>query len=299
VSSESNDEGALLRVASLAGIEVDSTMSASFGRLDPSAPADYRALAVLLASRWSARPPRNVGLGGGQGAGKSTLGRVIDAAGAHFGLRIAVLGLDDFYLSKARRRELAAQSHPLFEMRGPPGTHDIRGCAEATERLHEAGEVELPTFDKGLDDLGPSRCLTGPFDIVVLEGWCVGATARPLAELEEPINELERESDPQGSWRRAVNQHLATDYAEAWNRLDDVVYLEAPGLDAVRRWRLQQEETLPEARRLGRKGVDRFVAYYERITRSMLEGQSSMADVHVRLAEDHTIAALRLAARRD
>jgi D-glycerate 3-kinase len=257
-----------------------------------SLPADYRALAETLVARWVERGPRRVGLAGGQGAGKSTLGRAIEGAGARVGLRIAVLSLDDFYLSRAERQRLAAAVHPLFETRGPPGTHDIARCRAAMTALLRAGEVELPSFDKGRDDTGPSRHVRGPFDLVLLEGWCVGAPASAPGDLDRPRNRLERELDPDGVWRRHVNACLAGDYATLWRELEELVFLRVPGLEAVRRWRLQQEAARPPARRLGAERVARFVEHFERITLAMLDALPDLADCVVDLTEDHSVASV-------
>jgi len=260
--------------------------------LDPEAPADYRELAALLVCDWAESGARRIGLAGGQGAGKSTLGALIESASHAAGLRACVLSLDDFYLTRLERRSLAERVHPLFATRGPPGTHDVKGCRETIERLAREGPIELPVFDKGLDDREGTRIVEGPFDVVVLEGWCVGAEAVEDEALEEPINALEREEDSEARWRRYVNAQLAGDYGTLWDALDQCVFLQVPDLRAVRRWRGQQEESRPAERRLDAAGIERFVQHYERVTLSMLARSPMSADVTVRLAEDHSVAAL-------
>ena len=281
------------KVAGLAGREVTPALTACFSDLDPASPIDYRELAALLAGEWVTNKPRIVGLSGGQGAGKSTLGRLIESACASFGLRVCVLSLDDFYLPRASRRALAASVHPLLETRGPPGTHDILLCREAMAQLGRPEEVSLPVFDKGLDDRIGSRRVQGPFDLVLLEGWCVGAGPVVEKSLSEPINTLEREQDADATWRRYLNAQLREAYAETWGELDYLVYLRVPDLAAVRRWRLQQEDALPEHQRLGSEAIDLFVQHYERVTRSMMATLPPRADLSVELAEDHSIAAMK------
>lgn len=284
--------------------------------LHPGSPGDYLELAVVLAAAWSEagskawskawserphrdganasprRRTRRVGLGGGQGAGKSTLARLIESACEERGLRTCVLGLDDFYLTRDERRALASRVHPLFKTRGPAGTHDIVRCRAAMDALAEEAVVSIPVFDKALDDRADSRRLEGPFDLVLIEGWCVGAAAASAESLVRPINALEREDDPAGEWRFHANEALAGEYASLWSTLDELVFLQVPGLDAVRRWRLQQEEARPADRRLGREEIDRFVEHYERVTRSTLESLPAQADWRVELAEDHSVARL-------
>lgn len=259
-------------------------------RLDPTAPPDYRALAAQLAVAWRKRRPRRVGLGGGQGAGKSTLGRLIEAACAEVGLRAVVVGLDDYYLPRTQRLAFAARTHPLFETRGLPGSHDVGALRAAMDALLEPGPVELPRFDKGRDDRAGAEVREGPFELVVLEGWCVGAGPAPEGEPDAPLNALEREEDAGGEWRAEIESRLAGDYADLWSILDELVFLQVPGLDAVRRWRLQQESSQPAERRLDAAAVGRFVQHYERLTIRMLADLPPRADWTVVLAEDHSVA---------
>jgi len=281
-----------MKVASLGGREVTPALTECLADLDPSSPIDYRELAALLACEWASEAPKCVGLAGGQGAGKSTLGRLIESACASLGLRVCVLSLDDFYLSRRSRKALARSVQPLLETRGPPGTHDILRCREAMHRLGQPGEVSLPIFDKGLDEPVGTRRVRGPFDLVLLEGWCVGAAPVDEASLGDPINALEREQDVDAIWRRYVNAQLGEAYGATWEELDYLVYLRVPDLAAVRRWRLQQEDALPEYQRLGSEAVALFVQYYERITRSMMVSLPERADLTVELADDHSIAAM-------
>ena len=180
--------------------------------------------------------------------------------------------------------------------RGVPGTHDVAALAGVIEDLGREGTVSLPGFDKGTDDPLPRerwRTVRAPVDVLVLEGWCVGARPQDDAALAEPVNELERVEDRDGRWRRFVNEALAGAYAALWSRLDGLLFIEVPDLDAVRRWRGQQEQALPAGRRMDAAAIERFVAHYERLTRAMRADLPSRASLHVRLDEDHRIADLR------
>ncbi len=267
-----------------------------YERLDASAPDDYRQLAALLLEDWRSRRISKAGIGGGQGAGKSTLGRLIVEAGEILDVRVQVLSIDDFYLTRAERERLAQQVHPLLATRGPPGTHAISMARRTLAALLRPGEVEIPRFDKGIDDRAGRTMLHGPADLVVLEGWCVGAGAAPCSESAAPLNALERELDADGRWRRFVNAALADEYVRLNQDLDALVFLQVPGLDAVRRWRLQQEGERPPAQRMTATQVRRFVAHYERITQRMLVTLPATADVVVELDDEHRVAGLRFAA---
>lgn len=282
-------------MAALAGVPTSPAARDCYASLDANAPDDYRQLAALLVDDWRARGIRTVGVAGGQGAGKSTLGRLLTAAGAFHGQRVEVLSIDDFYLTKAERERLAADVHPLFATRGPPGTHAVRLLQRTIDVLMRGDDAPVPRFDKGIDDRTGEVTVAGPVDVLVLEGWCVGAPPRPPDESSAPMNVLERQSDVDGVWRNAIDDALCGPYAELNDALDAIVFLKVPGLDAVRRWRLQQEGERPRAQRMTTAEVAHFVAHYERITRRMLAELPNTADVTVELAEDHRIAALHIA----
>ncbi len=160
------------------------------------------------------RAGRVLGICGGQGAGKSSLAAGVVAAAERTGQCAVSLSLDDFYLTRAQRTDLARQVHPLLVTRGVPGTHDVALCIRTIEALLVPGNHQIPRFDKGQDDR-QSRdkwdAVAGPFDLVVLEGWCVGAPPQPLGALSAPCNELESSTDPQGVWRGYVNDCLRSD----------------------------------------------------------------------------------------
>lgn len=270
-------------------------LAAEVAALDAAAPEDYRWLAALAAGLWVREGVTRIGVGGGQGAGKSTLARLLEAALEHRGRRAIVLSLDDFYLTRAERHALAERVHPLLETRGPPGTHDVPRLRDALEALATEAALELPVFDKARDDRVGTRPVRGPFDVVLLEGWCVGAEPLAPGSLAQPINDLERERDPDGRWRGFVAERLARDYVPLWSGFDAWLVLRVPSLAAVRRWRLEQERERPPERRLGAEAVARFVAHYERLTRAMLAQPARPGALGVELDEDHRVAALHRA----
>ena len=262
-------------------------------------PATYaqtvQSVAAPLAERIAAaaRPGGIVvGLCGPQASGKSTLtavlGRLLEARG----LRVAALSLDDLYLTRAERAELAGRAHPLLATRGAPGTHDVALGRNLLVQLRRPGRTLLPRFDKAADDRGPGEAFEGPADVVIFEGWCVGAAPQPAAALAQPVNELERVRDEDGTWRRFVNAQLEGPYRELFAGLDLLILLQAPGFEVVLAWRQEQERKLRE--RLAREGaggkramsdeeVAAFIAHYERQTRWILAEMPARADVVVTL----------------
>ncbi|MGH7027682.1 kinase [Brevundimonas sp.] len=235
-----------------------------------------------------------IGIAGAQGSGKTTLARA-----AAERLDAAHLSLDDVYLTKAEREAKGRVLHPLFAVRGPPGTHDLGLLAATVAALRAAGpdsRTPLPSFDKLTDDRRPEAdwpVFTGRPTAVLVDGWCLGATAQAEADLAAPINALEREQDGQGVWRRVVNAELARPYAQAFARFDAVLFLKAPSFEAVLDWRCEQEAEL-----MGLAPVDLpperraelavFIQAFERITRHMLAG-GVRADVTVQLDSDRTL----------
>lgn len=284
-----------MRIAGLANVVPSEAVRRCYRCLDAHAPDDYRQLAALLVDDWHRRGVVTVGIGGGQGSGKSTLGRLITEAGTVFSTRIEVLSIDDYYLTKEERLRLAETVHPLYATRGPPGTHDVERLRDVIAALGRPGVVEVPRFDKGTDTRSGSAMVDGGADVVVLEGWCVGAPSAESA-VDAPINALERVHDVGARWRMHIEAALGGPYAKLNEDLETLVFLQVPGLEAVRRWRLQQEGERRPEQRLSAAEVNRFVEHYERITRRMLVALPSRADVVVELDDDHRVSGLRFRA---
>lgn len=248
---------------------------------------------ALAAAR--ARPVRTpvFAISGLQGSGKSTLAAQIAARAEAEGMRVAVLSLDDLYLTRAQRQRLAVEIHPLLATRGPPGTHDVALGCRVLDALKNGENVVLPRFDKLADDRvedpGWLR-VQGCVDLVLFEGWCVGATAEAVPALAEPINTLERDEDADGRWRHYCNEALRRDYPALWSRLDALWFLQPPGFDIVRTWRWQQEQALaardPARRGMDRAQLDRFIQHYERTSRHLLVTLPATADRVIPLDED-------------
>lgn len=256
-------------------------------------------LAAWIAARHQGIPCR-IGLSGGQGSGKSTLAGLTAALlRREFGLSTVVLSLDDLYLSRVERAQLAAEVHPLFVTRGVPCTHDVAlGEALLADLVADSGQVALPRFDKAQDERLPKSewpRVDTPVDVLLFEGWCVGAAAEPDAQLEAPVNALERDEDADGRWRRAVNAALAGPYASLFGALDALVYLAIPDFAAAGRWREEQEAELRKRAAGGMTPgqVERFVAHYERLTRAMCRSMPLRSDLLFELDEAHRVAAVR------
>ena len=266
----------------------------------------YLPLAKKLPTWRQDSRPLLLGINGGQGTGKSTLADFLRVATRSlFEWNVAVLSIDDFYLTQEERAALAERVHLLFQTRGVPGTHDVEmlgTCIDLLQGAQQHDTILLPRFDKAADDRMPRTHwarVQGPVDLIVLEGWCVASRSQSDDELSEPVNDLERFEDPDGSWRRYANEQLRTRYADVFDRLNALVVLQAPSFDAIRRWRYEQERKLASelpngaAHLMSEKDIGRFVAFFERLTASNLTQLPDVADVLFVLDESHQVAAGR------
>ncbi len=258
--------------------------------------------ANIAAAAARAGPPLIAGISGAQGSGKSTLCRVLEGLLREgHGLNAATLSLDDLYLTRRERAALAGAVHPLLATRGVPGTHDVAlgEAVFADVRAGRAG-VRLPRFDKARDDRAPEAewpVIAAPIDVLLFEGWCVGAVPQSAEDLTVPVNALEAGEDADGSWRRHVNAALAGPYRALFAPIDYLVMLAAPGFEAVLGWRQLQEQKLRARSGSGMSDAEvaRFVMHYERLTRHVLAVLPERADVVVTLDSDHAVSAVRYA----
>lgn len=241
-----------------------------------------------------------LGVCGPQGCGKSTACAQVADALAHAGLKAGLLSLDDLYLGRAERAALAARIHPLFATRGPPGTHDTALGIATIDAVRRGAAVRLPRFAKPLDEPLPPAAwpeLGAGCDVLLFEGWCVGARPQPEAMLAAPANALERDEDPQGIWRHAVNAGLTGTTGALFARIDRLVCLTAPSFDCVFGWRREQEQAMlalagaggaPHA--MDDAALARFIAHYERLTRWIAEEMPVRADFAIALDAQRGIA---------
>ncbi|MEN9718488.1 MAG: hypothetical protein RIQ99_1366 [Pseudomonadota bacterium] len=232
-----------------------------------------------------------LGICGAQGSGKSTLVAGLAERLTSMGVAVAALSLDDLYLTRMERQRLARAVHPLLATRGAPGTHDIALGLATLDALSRGEATAMPRFDKAADDRAPRQLwpqAPANLQVLLVEGWCLGARPQPAAALVEPVNALERDHDPAASWRTYANAALGTAYQQLFARLDRLVLLAAPDWAVVAQWREQQEA---ELRGRGGDGagvmtaaqVTRFIQHYERLTRHILTEMPGRADLTVQL----------------
>ncbi len=263
----------------------------------------YLPLAKRLLQMRDGKRQLLLGVNGAQGTGKSTLADFLRlATKSMFGWNVAVLSIDDFYYTLAERQALAEDVHPLLKTRGVPGTHDVDLIEQVLDRLINRQACRAPRFNKAIDD----RCddsewlkYDNPVEVILFEGWCNNSPAQSQSALQQPINALERNEDPQGIWRQYVNERLLEYQQRFFSRAELCIMLKADDVECVYDWRSLQEQKLKagsnhvkQNRVMSKAELERFMQHFERISRHTLSHLPAMADVVLPVAADHSITAI-------
>ena len=238
-----------------------------------------------------------IGLSGGQGTGKSTITSILKfILKKQYSLNLCIFSIDDFYKTKIERAKMSKSIHPLFLTRGVPGTHDLKLLNKVIQNLKKKNfkTVLVPKFDKSSDDRFKKtkwqKIRTAP-QIIILEGWCVGAIHQKKTELIKPINNIEKKYDTKLIWRNKVNNLLKKEYKKLFDKIDRLVYLKAPDFNHIFKWRLLQEQKLKLTSKnkkiMSKSQVKSFIMFYERITRHMMKNFSTISDLTIFLDKSH------------
>ncbi len=248
-----------------------------------------------------------IGLAGGQGTGKTTVTSIISIIlKSYFKLNVFKISIDDFYKTRKERKKLSKSRHQLLMTRGVPGTHDYKLINDFFRKVKNKKfkPFSLPKFDKSIDD----RCKRDQWykikfkpDVVILEGWCVGAKAQKNSELLKSINTLERHKDKIHVWRKYVNNQLKTNYKKMFKKLDEFVYLKASNFKLLQKWRIVQEKRLSLSAKnkknlkiMNKEDIIIFMQTYQRITQNMFKQAPKYASVVMQLNNNHQIKSIKL-----
>jgi D-glycerate 3-kinase len=244
-----------------------------------------------------------IGLTGGQGSGKSTISNILKILLKEaYGLNTTTFSIDDFYKTYKERKKMSEKISPLFLTRGVPGTHDTNLLFTCLKKIKESNfsKILIPKFDKSIDDRLPKKKwqkVEKKQDIVIFEGWCVGATPQKKKDLIAPINILEKEKDKKRTWRNYVNKELKNRYEKIFKLIDLMIFLKIPSFEYVYEWRLLQEKKLRVTSKgkktMTDKQVKNFIMFYERITRHMLKNFSKKAKFIINIDSSHRLKSLK------
>ena len=155
----------------------------------------------------------------------------------------------------------------------------------------------IPKFNKSTDDRFKKEKwykINKKPEIIILEGWCVGAKAKAYSTLTKPVNSLEKNEDKDLKWRKIVNEKLQKEYKKVFSMVDHYIFMKAPSFKIVFKWRLLQENKLRMKTRSKNKvmtynGIKRFVMFYQRITLQMIADLSKSASVVMLLSKNHDV----------
>ena len=246
--------------------------------------------------------PYFIGLAGGQGTGKTTISSIIKIIlEKYFKLKVFKISIDDFYKTRKERINLSKKIHPMLMTRGVPGTHDIKMMLDFFKKtkLKRFKKMKLPNFNKAIDDRSPKKKwynINQQPDVIIFEGWCVGARAEINKTLKKPINFLEKTNDQNLVWRKHVNHQLKTKYKKLYSQLNCMIYLKAKNFSLLQKWRLKQEKKLwlktkkKSRHKIMSKGdVINFMQTYQRITQNMFKNMPKYASIILNLNDNHQI----------
>lgn len=161
---------------------------------------------------------RILGIAGGPGAGKSTLGAaLLDGLGED----AVLVGMDGFHLAQDELVRLGRA-----DRKGAPDTFDVDGYAALLRRLAAQlpgdADVYAPVFDRGLEQsIGSSTAVRSDVPLVITEGnWILlsddpWGAVRPLLDEAWFVDLAPRERRRRLVARRLSHGH-PRDEAEAW-----------------------------------------------------------------------------------
>jgi len=259
-------------------------------------------LCFWISKKANKKKPYLVGLAGGQGTGKTTISSLIKIIlTKYFKLKVFKISIDDFYKTKKERISLSKRVHPMLLTRGVPGTHDINMMLNFFRKVKSKKfkRLKLPTFNKAIDDRFNKKRwydLKSKPDVIIFEGWCVGAKSEKNKTLKKTINSMEKIKDQKRIWRKYVNQQLKSKYKNLYSQLNCLIYLKAKNFNLLQKWRLKQEHKLwLNSRRnsnlkiMNKEDLLNFMQTYQRITQNMFRYTPKYASIIFNLNSNHQI----------
>ena len=259
-------------------------------------------ISFWIAKKAKKNKPCIVGLSGGQGSGKTTISSIISIIlRKYFKLNVFIISIDDFYKTRKERFLLSKRIHPFLMTRGVPGTHDINMMLDFFKRVKgkKFRSLKLPKFNKVTDDRYNKKSwysLKKKPDIIIFEGWCVGAKAETNNTLKKSVNSMEKLKDTKLTWRSYVNEQLKTKYKQLYDQLNCLLYIKSSNFTLLKKWRIKQETKLRIKNKRSNKfkimsdqEVINFMQTYQRVTQSMFKYVPKYASIILNLKSNHQI----------
>jgi len=257
-------------------------------------------LCFWISKKADKKRPYFVGLAGGQGTGKTTISSLIRIIlNKYFKLNVFRISIDDFYKTRKERVNLSKRVHPMLLTRGVPGTHDINMMLNffRKSKSKKFKRLKLPTFNKAIDDRYDKKKwydLKKRPDVIIFEGWCVGAKSEKNETLKKTINSMEKVKDQKQVWRKYVNDQLKSKYKNLYSQLNCLIYLKATNFNLLQKWRLKQERKLwvkskVKSKIMSKRDVLNFMQTYQRITQNMFKNTPKYASIILNLNNNHQI----------
>jgi len=262
-------------------------------------------ISFWIANKASKKNPYTLGLAGGQGTGKTTISSILSIIlRKYFKLSVFVISIDDFYKTRKERFLLSKKVHPLLMTRGVPGTHDINIMLNFFKKVKSKKFklIKLPKFNKIIDDRYKKKLwysIKKRPDVIIFEGWCVGARAEKNNILKKTLNFIEKNDDKKLIWRTFVNQQLSTKYKKLFEQLNCLLYLKAKNFSLLQKWRIKQEKKLwlknkrsSNHKIMSNKEVIVFMQTYQRVTQNMFKNANKYASIILNLDSNHQIGSI-------
>ena len=259
-----------------------------------------------ISKKVNKKRPLVIGLAGGQGSGKTTISSILTLIlQKYFKLNVFKVSIDDFYKTRKDRKLLSKNKHPLLMTRGVPGTHDIDLMLNFFKKIKDKNfkSLQIPKVNKAIDDRfskGLWYKIDSRPDVIIFEGWCIGARAQLKSQLKKPINSLEKLYDQGAKWRAYVNNQLKKKYKTLFNQLDGLLYLKAKNFKLLGEWRLKQERKLwvqtknkKNLKIMSSGDIVNFMQTYQRITQQMFKDAIKSSSVIMDLNSKHQIQKIK------
>ncbi len=287
-------------------IKSQETPKEKFNNIEKMVKSFLIPISIWIVGKTNKKKPYIVGLGGGQGAGKTTISSIITIIlRKYFKLNVFKISIDDFYKTRKERFFLSKKVHPALMTRGVPGTHDTKIMLKFFKKAKSKNfrSLKLPKFNKAIDDRFKKKSwysINKRPDVIIFEGWCVGARAEKNSTLKKTVNSLEKKDDIKLIWRKFVNQQLKLKYKKLYAQLDCLLFLKANNFSLLQQWRLKQEKKLwlknkgyKNNKIMNKKDVINFMQTYQRVTQNMLKYAPKYSSIILNLNRNHQIKSVK------